>query len=123
MKKFLRMIWGMILLGGLPPSVSAADQTWTGQISDSKCGDNHTQMTTERYKDLQLTSGAPAKDCTLACVKAGGKYVFVMNGKIYKIANQHFAALKEHASEFVRLTGDLQDDRILVSRIETSTEK
>src|SRR5260370_39689831 len=106
------MIYGISLFGLILLSVSAADQTWTGQISDNKCAESHTQMIAERYKDLQLTSGAPAKDCTLACIKAGGKYVFVMNGKVYKIANQHFAGLEAHASDFVRLTGALQDDRI-----------
>src|SRR6202030_1705230 len=35
-------------------------------------------------------------DCTLACVKGGGKFVFVSDGKVYTVANQNLAALTEH---------------------------
>ena len=102
------------LLGSL---ASAADQTWTGQISDSKCGDNHAQMITTRNKELRTSSGAPDRDCTLACVKESGKYVFVLKGKVYKIANQNLAALQTHAGETVQLTGNVQGDVITVSKI------
>jgi hypothetical protein len=95
----------------------AADQTWTGQITDNMCGANHSQMISTKNKELRTSSGAPEHDCTLACIKDSGKYVFVVMGKVYKIANQNLAALQVHAGETVRLTGALQGDIITVSKI------
>jgi hypothetical protein len=124
MKNILRIAACMSLLGGFAWSASAADQTWTGLISDSKCGDSHAQMIAGRYKDLRTSSGAPARECTLACVKGGGKYVFVVNGKVYNIANQNLAALQAHAGNTaVQLTGDLQGDTITVSNVAVPATK
>ncbi len=117
MKHISRILWCMGLLGGLASLVLAADQTWTGEISDSLCGDSHDKMIAQKYKELKTTSGAPARDCTLACIKAGGKYVFVTKGKVYKISNQNLAALQVHAGEAVVLTGDMQGNTIKVSSI------
>jgi hypothetical protein len=89
----------------------AADQTWTGQISDSSCGHSHKSMI--EHSGKKLTD----RDCTLACVKAGGKYVFVVGGKVYNIANQDFAGLEEHAGHKVTLTGQASGDTITVSKI------
>jgi hypothetical protein len=57
------------------------------------------------------------RDCTLACVKAGGKLVFVADGKVYTVANQNFAALTEHAGQTVSLTGDVNGTTVTVSKI------
>ena len=82
------------------------------------------QMIAGRYKDLRTSSGAPARECTLACVKNGGKYVFVMKGKVYKIANQNLAALPLNAgNSSVQLTGDIQGDTITVSEITVPEKK
>jgi len=78
-------------------SLLAADQTWTGTISDSMCGATHKKMAehgTDKMSD---------RACTMACVKDGGKYVLVSNGKVYKIDNQDFAALAEHAGHAVKI--------------------
>ena len=95
----------------------AANQSWTGQISDSKCGQDHAQMITTRNKELRTSSGSPDRDCTLACVKEGAKYVFVVKGKVYQIANQNMAALQTNAGQPVRVTGNLQGDSITVSSV------
>ena len=50
------------------------------------------------------------RECTLACVKAGGKYVLASQGKVFEIANQDFAGLSEHAGHTVKLTGELNAD-------------
>ena len=84
-------------------SASAADQTWKGKISDSMCGAKHKKMAD--------------RDCTMACVKEGGKYVFVLKGKVYKIDNQDFAALHEYGGHMVQLTGEMTGDTIKVSNI------
>jgi hypothetical protein len=107
---------GMAL--GFAGLAAAANQTWTGQISDSMCGASHAKMM-EMHKDAKMTD----RDCTLGCVKAGGQYVFVTGGKVYKIANQDLATLQEQAGHTVRLTGELQGDAITVSKIAAAKKK
>ena len=97
------------MLGAM--SVSAADQTWTGRISDSMCGAKHKKMAEHG------TTKMADRDCTMACVKEGGKYVFVLKGKVYKIDNQDFAALQEYGGHMVQLTGEMTGDTIKVSNI------
>jgi hypothetical protein len=67
----------------------------------------------EMHKDAKMTD----RDCTLGCVKNGGKFVFVSGGKVYNIANQNFAALNANAGENVSLTGDVQGETITVSKV------
>ena len=95
----------------LATAVSALAATWTGQISDSACGMTHAKMLAE-HKDLKTD-----KDCALACIKGGSKYVFVSDGKVYNIANQKFASLKTRAGETVALTGTMKGDTITISKI------
>jgi len=118
MRTVLKMLGGLGLLVGLASFASAADQTLTGQISDSQCGASHAKMM-EMHKDAKMTD----RDCTLACVKNGGKYVFVSNGKVYNIANQDFAALQQYAGDNVRLTGAVSGDTITVSKIAAGKKK
>ena len=82
-------------------SISAAPQTLTGQISDSMCGANHASM-----GDM----GKNPKTCTVGCVKAGAKYAFVSNGKVYGITNQSFAGLAANAGATVQLMGEIDKD-------------
>jgi hypothetical protein len=89
-----------------------------GTISDSACGASHAKMI-DRDKPAKMTE----RDCTLACVKYGGKFVFVRDGKVYNIANQNFEALMEHAGESVRLTGNLYRDTVTVSKVQTTGQK
>jgi hypothetical protein len=44
--------------------------------------------------------------------------VFVSEGKTYQIANQDFAALKDHGGHKVALSGEMKGDSITVSKIE-----
>lgn len=98
MKRILAV--GMLsALTGL--SIWAAPQTMTGQISDSMCGKSHAGMG---------EMGKNPKECTMGCVKAGGKYVFVSGDKVYDIKNQNFAALAANAGANVQLTGDVAAD-------------
>jgi hypothetical protein len=100
------------LLVGLTSLASAADKTWTGQISDSNCGASHAKMIAS-HTGSKLT----AADCTAACVKAGAKYVFVSGGKVYDISNQDDADLATHAGHTVKLTGEMTGNSIAVSKI------
>jgi len=116
MKNGLRILAVGALLTGLGSVAGAA--TLNGMISDSQCGLTHAKMM-EMHKDAKMTD----RDCTLACVRAGGKYVFVSNGKVYNIANQDLAAIQEHAGETVRLTGDVKGETITVSKVASSGKK
>jgi hypothetical protein len=96
----------------------AADQSWTGKISDGDCGRSHKSAIEHAGKKLT------DHDCTVACVKDhGGKYVFVAGSKIYNISNQDFAGLEEHAGNTVKMTGSLAGDTITVSKIEAAGSK
>ena len=92
-------------------AVSALAATWTGQISDSACGASHAKMLSS---DKSLKTD---RDCTLACIKGGSKYVFVSDGKVYNISNQKLAALKTYAGETVEVTGTMKGDTVTVSKI------
>ncbi len=90
----------------------AAEQTWTGKISDSMCGASHKSAMEHGKKKMSDA------DCTRACVKGGAKYVLVHEGKVIPIANQDFSGLEEHAGQTVRVTGEMTDGNITVAKIE-----
>jgi hypothetical protein len=90
---------------------------WSERISLVLCiGDSYRGIRTAEHG----TSNISDRDCALACVKAGGKYVFVRKGTVYKIDNQDYAGLEEHAGHTVRLTGEMSSDTIRVSNIESA---
>jgi hypothetical protein len=88
------------------------ERAYAGTIGDSTCGAKHKSAAEHDQK-------MDARECTLACVKGGGKYVFVSLGKVYAIENQDFAGLEEHAGHRVKLTGTKSADgkSITVSEI------
>ena len=91
----------------------AAQQTWTGKISDNLCSASHTKMATIVFPPLD----DPA--CVAACVDSGGKYVFIdKDEKALQIANQDFADLKKHPGVLVNITGELKGDVITIAKIE-----
>lgn len=100
-------------LGVRPAGLGAARapddlQTWTGRISDSVCGVKH-----EPVEGVPMTD----KECTLATVRGGSKFVFVMHEKVYAIANQDQPDLVTFAGDAVKLTGRMKDDVITVTKI------
>ena len=86
-------------------------QTWTGQISDSLCKNKHEEAAEGAGKMSD-------RDCTLACVKGGSKFVLLVGDKVYQIANQDDKDLQTHAGHKVNVTGELKGDAITVSKIE-----
>jgi hypothetical protein len=112
---FYGVLCGVLVLGGASMAF-AADQTWSGKISDSKCGATHssTEHDGKKLSDRQ---------CTAACIKGGAKYVFVSDGKVYNVDNQDFAGLPVHAGHSVKLTGEMTGDTIKVSKIEMPASK
>jgi peroxiredoxin len=107
MRPVLTTLYSLSLLASL---ASAASMTWKGEISDSNCAISHQKVT-------QVHPSLNNRSCTLACVGDGAKFVFVSDGKIFKIANQNLPALTANAGYTVQLTGDLKDDAITVSKV------
>jgi hypothetical protein len=112
MKTMLRGLCHTSLLAGFASVASAATMTMNGRISDSMCGASHAKMIAA-HQGAKMTD----KDCTLGCAKAGAKYVFVSQGRIYQIPNQNQSDLMKNAGESVRLTGDVNGDTITVSKV------
>ncbi|HEY7289127.1 MAG TPA: hypothetical protein VH583_04760 [Vicinamibacterales bacterium] len=92
-------------------SVLAQGGSWTGQISDSMCKAKHEEAAEGAGKMAD-------HDCTVSCVKGGSKYVLLVDGKVYQIANQTVAGLSEHAGDKVKVTGELKGDTIQISKID-----
>ena len=90
---------------------TAAEQTWTGQISDSACGAKHEEAAEGQGKMAD-------RDCTIACVRGGSKYVLVSDGKVFQIANQDNKDLAAHAGHTVKMTGEMKGSSITVSKVE-----
>lgn len=111
MKRTILSIGASLLL--VPLLSFGAQQTWTGEISDSMCGANHQAMAKSGKK-------VNPRDCTLECVKAGNQYVFVSKDQVFDIANQNLPDLQKHAAHKVELTGDLGSDgkTITVAKIQ-----
>jgi hypothetical protein len=108
---------GLVLIWVLPGNPNAhagaavADQMLIGQISDSLCKAKHEEAAEGQGKMAD-------RECTLACVRGGSKYVLLVDGKVVQIANQTFADLEKHAGHKVKVTGDVKGDQITVSKIE-----
>jgi hypothetical protein len=92
-------------------SCFGAEESWTGTVSDSKCGGHH------NAKSAHSAAKLSDADCTAACVKNGANYVFASNGKVYKIGNQDFPSLQKYAGQAVRLAGEMTGNTITVSKI------
>ena len=88
-------------------------ETMTGQITDSMCKAKHEEAAEGAGKMAD-------HDCTVSCVKGGSKYVLLVDGKIYQIANQTFADVEKLAGQTVKMTGDIQGDAITVSKVEAA---
>lgn len=87
------------------------EQDWVGHISDSYCGASHHRKVAGGAEKMT------ARECTLASVHDGAEYVFVSEGKIYRIENQDLPLLHENAGHTVTLTGVLTGDSIRVVNV------
>lgn len=91
-------------------TIAAAEQTWTGQISDSLCKMKHEEAAEGQGK-------MPDDECTRACIKGGSTYVFIVDKKVYQIENQTNPDLDKHAGHTVKLTGEMKGDSMTVTKI------
>lgn len=107
MRQTITLAMALLLIGlGGGWAEVAAEQTWTGVISDSQCKGDHGGEVEER-------------ECTLKCTKAGDQFVLVTDfgSKVWPIANQGFASLAQHAGHTVKVSGELKGGAIVLSRI------
>jgi hypothetical protein len=102
-----RYLFAATLLIWISVVAFAADQTWSGTISDRMCGADHKAM----------AGKASDRDCTLACTKDGTAYALLSDGKVYQLSG-HEADLKAHAGHVVNITGEMKGDSIRVSKVE-----
>jgi hypothetical protein len=78
--------------------------SWTGTISDSKCGAAHADGSEKSVK------------CAQGCVKSGkAQPVLVSEGKVYKLSDASKAT--DHVGHKVTVTGDLDGDTIKVDAV------
>ena len=89
--------------------VMAGDGSWTGYITDAKCG--------------AKAAHEGARDCTIKCAKAGSKYVFVNDAdkKVYAIDDQDKVA--EHAGHHVTVKGTVDGDTLKLSSVDMAPAK
>ena len=93
----------------LAATPAAAQQTFTGRLSDSTCGASH------QRKAGELTD----RQCLHACIRALAKYVLVdSNNQVLPIANQDAMGLPLYAGRPVKLTGELKGSAIFVTKVE-----
>lgn len=112
MRKFLATAAACAMMSA--PMLAAE---WKGKISDAMCNAKHAQGD---HGTKKMTD----RECVEACVKGGGKYVFVGEGdKVYKIENQDFAGLKAHAGHDVTVTGTMKDDTVTITKIDMPAKK
>ena len=88
MKKTIGMIFAAAALA------LAADQTFTGTVTDSMCGGNHKSM-----------NMGPDDKCVTECVKAGAKYSLWDGKNNYMLSDQTAAA--KYPAKKVTVTGTL----------------
>ncbi len=101
--KTVSLVFSLLLLAGtfsFARAKAAAAHTFSGEIMDSQCAGmgNHDAG----YK---MTSTTTPKDCTLACVKAGGKFVLYEQARkaVLKLDDQEKA--RPFAGEKVKVIG------------------
>ena len=88
----------------------SAQQSWSGQISDSMCKAKHEEAAEGQGKMAD-------RDCTLSCVRGGSKFVLLVDGKVLQIANQDNKDLQTFAGQQVTVTGDLKGETLTVATI------
>jgi hypothetical protein len=86
-----------------------------GQISDSLCGLKHEE---EPYAGGGRQEKLTPRQCTLACINGGSKFVLATEEALYEIADQKDPALVKFAGEMVKVTGAINGKVITVSKIE-----
>jgi hypothetical protein len=104
-----RFAVGMSIMLLASALVFASDGSWTGYITDSKCG--------------VKAAHEGAEECTVKCMKAGAKLVFVNDPdkKVYAIADQD--KVTAHAGHHVTVKGSVEGDTLTVASVDMAPAK
>lgn len=90
----------VLILGVALATTFAFAESWTGYVSDAKCGAKHNKGT---QADV---------NCVNACIKGGSEAVLVVGDKVVPIANKDKVA--DFHGKKVTVTGTLEGDKITV---------
>src|SRR5512147_130872 len=103
----MKMISRITLAASLLLSLAlfAADQTFTGTVSDTMCGAKHTMM-----------PGKSDAECTRACAKAGTDYALVVGDKVYTLKGDK-AEIDKFAGEKASVKGSVSGNVIQATSI------
>jgi len=106
---FLAVVVSVLFVSALSFSMSAAaaDATYSGEIMDSQCAKMSAKSHVMVNKDKVVID---PKECTLTCVKNGGKYVLydATTKTVYQLDDQ--MKPEKFAGEKVKVTGTLDKD-------------
>lgn len=109
MNKKTLFVLGLVLVLSLVMASAAEKGSWTGYISDAKCG----------------AKGAKAAHagCAKKCIEGGQAAVFVSDdgGAVLEVTNQD--KVKEHAGHHVKVEGSLDAKKLTVDKITMVEEK
>ncbi|HUP40478.1 MAG TPA: hypothetical protein VM115_10190 [Vicinamibacterales bacterium] len=101
---------GLVLFLGPAPNAQTP-QTWSGVLSETKCGASHQAMAAS----LSMSE----RECAFHCLKGLAKFTVVDEQQnVIPIANQDFPGIPLRLARPVRVTGVLTVKGIVVSRIE-----
>ncbi len=104
-----RAFYGVLMIALATVVSAAAQQGFSGRLSDSTCGASHEAK----------AGGLSDRQCLLACVRALAKYVLVdQHNQVIPIANQDAMGLPLYAGRPVKLTGESRGDAVFVTKVE-----
>jgi len=94
----------LTLFAGTALAFAAAPKTFTGVITDTMCGKDHSMMGVK-----------PDSKCVLECVKSGSKYALLEGTNVYELSDQK--APEKFAGQKVKVTGTLNGNVLQVQSI------
>lgn len=103
MKKFIYAV----ALGTALCTFSFAADSWTGVISESKCGAKHADADTNEK----------SASCVKGCVKGGAAPVFVTDGKVVSLDKESQEKVMAHLGHKVTITGKLEGETLHIDSV------
>ena len=102
----------LVLLACATASPVAAQQTFTGRITDNLCKTSH--------RSKAAANSQTDRQCVIECLKALAKYAIVLDAdhEVVPIANQDAMGLPFYADRLVKVTGERKGDALVISKIE-----
>lgn len=96
-----------VALGATLSCFTAFAGSWTGVISESKCGAKHEDAPTNKASE----------SCIKGCIKGGAEPVLVTDGKVVKIDKQSHAKVMDHLGHKVTVTGTLEGNTLTIDSV------